>query len=364
MGASPAVYRPVTGRAAVPPPSRMRAREATLSPGDGLAGISCCRDVVAAGVVAPRRRATAGAEERVVTQTAGGRPAGQRLTPETGHRPTPTAAASPAPTTGRPELAAPQAAPEAGPGFRHVTGWERAGFRHVTRWAAAPSRPPRRRRPLPAASWPRTPAGDRTGGSTSGAAQCRAARSGGRTSRRGGRPGAGSGSPQRHILSARHRPGRARHFRRRFLARLRAGFRTCRTRRGWRDDWLLGLAEDRPLRRQDRGQRPRLLPPVLRRPRPAAPGPAVEPGAARHRVRPRDRTAAPPAPPRLRRLARLIVLHVQISPRPLAQNQMRRSTSGTFRTPSRSTDSTRLERIPHTYASRPNGRTNPHRSHT
>ncbi len=84
-------------RAAVPPPSRMRAREATLSPGTGLAGGSCCRDVVAAGVVAPRRRATAGAEERVVTQTAGTRP-GRTAT----HRRAPGARAPLALSTPRP----------------------------------------------------------------------------------------------------------------------------------------------------------------------------------------------------------------------------------------------------------------------
>lgn len=175
MGASPAVYRPVDGRAAVPPPSRMRAREATPSPGDGLAGISCCRDVVAAGVVAPRRRAAIGAEERVGTQTAGGRPAGQRLTPETGHRPTPTAAANPAPTTGA--------------GFRQLSESSPAGYRQLTNWAAR-RQPDRASRP-PASSPPRGGPGTRTrggsGSSSPGGGRRRAARSRRRTTRRASR---------------------------------------------------------------------------------------------------------------------------------------------------------------------------------
>lgn len=283
-------------------------------------------------MVAPRRRATTVAEERVDPQSAGDRPAGRRLTPATHHL-TPTADGSPA-SARQPELAEAEGGSEPGAGFRHVTGWGQAGFRHVTRWTAAPSRPPRRRRPPPADASPRTPAGGRTGGSTSGGGRSRAARSGARTSRRGGHPGAGWGSPQRHVLSARHRPGRARHFRRRSFTRP-PGFRTCRT---------LRLAEDRPLRRQDRGQRPRLLPPMLRRPRPAAPGPAVEPGAARRRVRPRDRTAAPPAPPRLRRLACFVFLHVQ---NPTA----RRRSDQTTRAPlalSTPVPQHGLERNPHT----------------
>lgn len=51
-----AVQPALRGRAAVPPPSRMLARERTGTHNPRLRGSSCCRDAVAAAVVAPRRR--------------------------------------------------------------------------------------------------------------------------------------------------------------------------------------------------------------------------------------------------------------------------------------------------------------------